>query len=367
MNFHQRITKVQTILRRKKLDAFLISQPANRRYLCGYSAPDHGIGESAGMLLVPASGQVYLLTDFRFKLQAEEETDDDITITLYPKGLLVLLQTILPDLGIRSLGFESDYTLHSFAGKLTKKSADLRIKVVPLLGVVENMRIIKDEAEIDKIRASVKLNEQVFQQILPTITKDQTEVDIAIAIEACMRQLGAESSSFDTIIATGSRSALPHAVPGPVKILPNQPLMIDMGLVLEGYCSDMTRTFSFGNADSQYLTLHRLVRQAQLAGIHSIHAGVPACQVDQAARRIIAEAGYGQYFGHALGHGVGLAVHEEPRLSSKNRKRLQSGMVVTVEPGIYLPGWGGIRLENMVVVHEDGCEILNSDTTWLDI
>jgi Xaa-Pro aminopeptidase len=366
MNFHQRITKVQTILHRKKLDAFLVSQPANRRYLSGYSAPDHGIGESAGVLLIPARGQVRLLTDFRFQLQAEEEVADT-TVSLYPKGLLTLLQTMLPDLGIRSLGFESDYTLHSFAGKLTKKCTDLGIKTVPLLGVIEDMRMIKDEAEIDKIRTSVKLNEQVFQQIFPTITGDQTEVDVAIAIGACMRKLGAESSSFDTIVATGSRSALPHAVPGAVKVLPNQPLMIDMGLVLDGYCSDMTRTFSFGTPDSQYLKLHRLVRKAQLAGIHSIRAGVSASEVDRAARRIIAEAGYGQYFGHALGHGVGIAVHEEPRLSSRNRKRLRTGMVVTIEPGIYLPGWGGIRLENMVVVREDGYEVLNSDSTWLDI
>lgn len=366
MHYHKRIEKVQTALRRKKLDALLVSQPQNRRYLCGYTAPDHGIGESSGILLVPSSGQPHLLTDFRFKLQAEAETTKT-TVTLYPQGLLNLLKTFLPDMGIRSLGFESDYTLHSFAGRLTERCARLNIRTIPLLGLVEDMRIIKDEFEIDKIRTSVRLNEQVFREIFTDIHRERTELDLAIAIETCMRRQGAESPSFDTIVATGSRSALPHAVPGPVQVLEDQPLMIDMGLVLDGYCSDMTRTFAFGNADARYLEIHRLVRKAQLAGIHSIRAGVTAREVDRAARGIIADAGYGQHFGHALGHGVGLAVHEEPRLSSRNRKQLKSGMVVTVEPGIYIPGWGGVRLENMVVVREDGCEVLNSDTTWLDI
>jgi Xaa-Pro aminopeptidase len=280
---------------------------------------------------------------------------------------LALLKEMLPDLGVRSLGFESDYTLHSFAGKLTDKCAGLGIKTVPLAGLVEDLRIVNEEAEIDKIRASVRLNEQVFREIYTEIHPKSTEIDLAIAIETCMRRRGAESPSFNSIVATGSRSALPHAVPGPVQILQNQPLMIDMGLILDGYCSDMTRTFAFGNADARYLEIHRLVRKAQLAGIQSIRAGVTGQTVDQAARDIIAKAGYGQNFGHALGHGVGIAIHEAPRLSSRNRKRLKSGMVVTVEPGIYIPGWGGIRLENMVVVREDGCEILNSDTTWLDI
>jgi Xaa-Pro aminopeptidase len=361
-----RIKKVQAALRRKKLDAILISQPENRRYLCGYSAPDHGIGESSGVLLVPAKGRVHLLTDFRFQLQAKAEAPDAALI-LYPKGLLALLKELLPDLGIRSLGFESDYTLYSFAGKLAEKCKDLGIEISPVTGLVEEMRIVKDDAELEKIRASVRLNEQVFQDIYAEDRRERTEIDLAVAVETRMRMLGAQGPSFQTIVATGSRSALPHAVPGLVRVLENQPLMFDMGLILDGYCSDMTRTFPNGCADARYLEIHRLVRQAQQAGIRAIRAGVSAQKVDQAARAVIADAGYGKYFGHALGHGVGLAVHEAPRLSSRNRKSLRSGMVVTVEPGIYIPGWGGVRLENMVVVRDDGCEILNSDTTWLDI
>jgi Xaa-Pro aminopeptidase len=234
-------------------------------------------------------------------------------------------------------------------------------------GLVEKMRLIKDEDEIAKLRRSVHLNEEVFQEVYKIITPGQTEIDIALALEATMRRKGAESPSFETITATAARSALPHAVPGPVAIQKDQPLMIDMGLILDGYCSDMTRTFIPGTADSKYLEIHRLVRKAQVAATKTIRAGISAAAVDKVARKIISDAGYGKSFGHALGHGVGLAVHEEPRLSSRNRKHLQAGMIVTVEPGIYLPDWGGVRLENMVVVREDGCEVLNQDTTWLDI
>ena len=180
-------------------------------------------------------------------------------------------------------------------------------------------------------------------------------------------RLGAQSPSFATIVATGHNSALPHAVPKTTVITQEKPVMIDMGLILDGYCSDMTRTFMLGDPDEKFLAIHRVVRRAQLAAMAEIRAGVVAAKVDKIARDSIAKAGYGQAFGHSLGHGVGLAVHEEPRLSSRNNKKLQAGMVVTVEPGIYLPEWGGVRLENMVVVREDGCELLNQNSTWMDL
>jgi Xaa-Pro aminopeptidase len=182
-----------------------------------------------------------------------------------------------------------------------------------------------------------------------------------------MRRKGAEKPSFATIVASGANGALPHAVPGDSPLAHNSSLTIDMGLILDGYCSDMTRNLVVGRADKRYKELHRLVRQAHLAGAAAIRAGARCSAVDKVARDIIADAGYGEYFGHSLGHGVGLAVHEEPRLSARSNKTLKAGMIVTVEPGIYIPGWGGIRLENMYVVREEGCENLNNDTTWLDI
>ncbi|MBU0946996.1 MAG: Xaa-Pro peptidase family protein [Proteobacteria bacterium] len=366
MAHSKRIESVQALLRRKKIDALLVSQPQNRRYLSGYTPIDHNIGESSGVLLIPARRPPLLLTDFRFQIQAENEVSD-LEIMLYPKGLIALLHELLPDLAISCLAFESQYTLHSVAAQMQAMADTIGLTLLPVNGLIEEMRLIKSEDEIDKIRRSVLLNEQVFQQIYETIVLGQTEIDIALSLEASMRKLGAESPSFETIVATGRRSALPHAIPGPVAIEANQPLMIDMGLLLDGYCSDMTRTFVPGTRNSKYIEIHRLVRKAQQAATNTIRAGISGAAVDKAARSIISDAGYGDYFGHALGHGVGLAVHEEPRLSSRNRKHLRAGMIVTIEPGIYLPDWGGVRLENMAVVREDGCEILNQDTTWLDI
>lgn len=366
MNYSKRIQRLQAVLRRRKIDAMLIAQPENRRYLSGYTGVDHGIGETSGVLLVPAKGTISLLTDFRYKIQAEQDVNW-AKVLLYPRGLLKLLPQLLTDLSIKTLAFESHYTLHATAEKMTGVLEKVGVRLTPLKGVVEEMRLIKDEEEIACIRRSVRLNEQVFTAVYPSICPGQTEIDVALSIESAMRQNGAEGPSFSSIIASGDRSALPHAVPSAMKVEKDRPLTVDMGLILDGYCSDMTRTFVPGKADARYLELHRLVRKAQLAGMQAIRAGARASDVDKAARKVIATAGYGEFFGHALGHGVGLAVHEDPRLSSQNHKQLKAGMVVTVEPGIYIPGWGGIRLENMVVVREDNCENLNSDTTWLDI
>lgn len=366
MNYEKRIKNLQKQLRRKKVDALLVTQPENRRYLSGFTATDHDIGESSGALLVPARGNGLLLTDFRYRLQAEQEVPH-LQVKVYTRGLVNLLKSLLPKRDIAELAFESDYMLHSTHRAMKDAFRKKGIKLVPVSGMIEKMRIIKDSDEIALIRESVSLNEKVFLDIYPTITTAHTEVDIALALEQKMRILGASGPSFSTIVAANENSALPHAIPGNRHVAANAPLTIDMGLVLNGYCSDMTRTFSPGKATKKYTTIHRIVRQAQLAGMAAIRAGATGKAVDKAARDIIADAGYGEYFGHSLGHGVGLAVHEAPRLSARSKDTLKSGMIVTVEPGIYIPGWGGIRLENMVLVLEDGCENLNSDTTWLDI
>ncbi len=366
MDYQKRLAGLQARLRRKKLDGFLVSRPENRRYLSGYRGGDHGIAETAGLLLVPAKGPLRLLTDFRYRLQAEREVPW-AEVILYDKGIIDLLGRLLPRLAIASLAFESHYTLHSFSEQMAASLQKNNIRAVPVKNLVEDLRQIKDKEEIDRIRAAVRLNEEVFAEVYRDLAACETEIEVALAVESAMRRRGAEGPSFGTIVASGENGALPHAVPGPTPLARDGSLTIDMGLVLDGYCSDMTRNLVPGTASDRYLELHRLVRRAQLAGMAAIRAGVRACDADRAARAIINEAGYGQYFGHSLGHGVGLAVHEEPRVSSRNRKKLRAGMVVTVEPGIYIPGWGGIRLENMVVVREDGCENLNSDSTWLDI
>jgi len=365
LDYSPRIARLQAVLRRKKIDAILVSRPENRRYLSAYRAPDHGINETAGLIFVPARGAARLLTDFRYQLQAEQETS--LEVILYQRGILPLLGSLLDEFEVRRFAFESHYTLHSFSIKLTDLAEKRGVELVPVIDTIEKLREIKSEAEIDIIRRSVRLNETVFREIYEIITPNMTEIEIASAIEAKMREAGAEGPSFDTIVASGKNGALPHAVPTGKKIGNNSAVTIDMGLILDGYCSDMTRTFVLGKTDKTYKHIHRLVRKAQKAGMAAVKPGVLIKDVDRAARKIIADDGHGKHFGHSLGHGVGLAVHEAPSVSYRSRRKLKPGMIITIEPGIYIPGWGGIRLENMVVVRENGCENLNTDTTFLDI
>lgn len=351
-----RIIRLQSGLRRRHIDGLLVSQPDNRRYLSGYTAPDHGIQESSGLLLIPAKGRPYLLTDARFTLQAEAEAQLFL-VELYSRGLLPLLERLINRLGLQSLAFESDYLLHSTFQRLAGMANKRGLTLVPQLGLIEAMREVKSADELELLRASTRLNETVFQSVYATIEPGMTEREIALALELTMREMGAEGPSFPTIVAFGTNAARPHAVPTDRELQAGDLVLIDMGLIHRGYCSDMTRTFVAGRPDRTYIDRHRVVRAAMQAGIGAIRAGVTGAEVDRVARQVIADAGYGDHFGHSLGHGVGLAVHEAPRLSRTNRKKLRAGMVVTVEPGIYLPEWGGIRLENMVVVGEHGPEV----------
>ena len=357
---------IQNSLKRRKLDGLLITQPENRRYLSGYTATDSSISETSGVLLIPVKGTPFLLTDSRFELHAKEEAEG-FEVVLYPKGMLALLKNLLPKLNIKRLGFESHYMLHSSAEKMSSALGKKNVELVPLTDLVEKMRLRKQSEEIEKIQKSVLLNEEVFQEVFKRLKPGMTEVEVALQIENTMRLKGAERPSFDTIVAGGPNGALPHAVPSNRPLQKGEPIVIDMGLILDGYCSDMTRTVVLGTPDSKTKKLFRLVRKAQKAGMAAIKAGVIAKDVDRAARQVIEKAGYGDKFGHGLGHGVGIAVHEPPSLSKRSRKKLKEGMVVTVEPGVYLPGWGGIRLENMVEVRADGCRNFNRDTTFLDI
>lgn len=347
-------------------DAILVTQPENRRYLSGYSAADSTIAESSGVLLIPRRGTPFLLTDFRFDLQARDEAPG-FEVMLYAHGLFSLLEQLLPRLSVRRLAFESHYFLHSSALKFEKMCKTMGVEPVATTGLIEEFRRLKTQDELDKIRRSVALNEQVFQAIFTDLTVGKSERQVALEIDNAMRQLGAQGPSFDTIVAAGPNGALPHAVPSERPIEEGEPIVIDMGVRLDGYCSDMTRTVVLGTPDEMTVGVIRLVRQAQVAAIAAIRAGETCRRVDGVARRIISEAGYGRQFGHGLGHGVGLAVHEAPSLSRRSGKKLKQGMVVTVEPGIYLEGWGGVRLENMVAVTDDGAWVLNQDTTFLDI
>ncbi|MFA6284857.1 MAG: Xaa-Pro peptidase family protein [Desulfurivibrionaceae bacterium] len=360
------LERIRRSLKRRQLDGILVTQPENRRYLSGYTARDHAINESAGVLLIPCEGEPYLLTDSRFHLQAEQEAAGFL-VKLYPRGLFPLLRLLLKKLRIKRLAFESHYFLHSTSLTLAKLADSLKVELAPLTGFVEELRLAKDVEELARIERAVLLNEAVFQEIYPTLRPGQTEKEVAHAIENAMRLKGAERPSFETIVAGGPNAALPHATPSARPLVAGETIVIDMGLVLDGYCSDMTRTVVLGTPDAKTVALFRLVRKAQLAGLNSLRAGISGMAVDKIARSVIERAGLGERFGHGLGHGVGLNVHEGPSLNYRNRKPLGAGMVVTVEPGVYIPGWGGIRLENMAVVEKEGCRVLNRDTTFLDL
>ncbi|MGV1100446.1 M24 family metallopeptidase [Thiovibrio sp. JS02] len=360
------LARIRHGLKRRKLDAVLITQPENRRYLSGYTATDHSINESSGVLLIPCGGDPFLLTDSRFFLQAEREAEGFV-VKLYPRGLFPLLRSLLRRCKVRRLAFESHYFLHSSSQTLGSLAEKIQVELVPLTGLVEELRLVKDAGELAKIESAVRLNEKVFQEVYKTLRPGQTEKEVAGKIETAMRLLGASGPSFDTIVASGPNAALPHAVPGQRALREGETIVIDMGLILDGYCSDMTRTVVLGTPDAKTVALFRLVRKAQLAGLRSLRAGITGQAVDKIARSVIERAGLGERFGHGLGHGVGLNVHEGPSLNYRNRKPLAAGMVVTVEPGVYIPDWGGIRLENMAVIEEKGCRLLNQDSTFLDL
>jgi Xaa-Pro aminopeptidase len=357
---------LQKKLTNRKIDALLISQPDNRRFISGYSALDTSINESSGHLLVHRKGTPILLTDSRFQLHATAECPD-FEIILYPKGLLDSLSKLISSLKIKNLAFESDYFLYSRAQDLIKIGKNLSIEITPAPGLIEKLRLQKNKIDQPKIRKSVILNEKVFKRVYRTMKPGVTEISVALQIEATMKQMGAERPSFETIVASGPNGASPHAVPTDRIIKKNEPIVIDMGLVLDGLCSDMTRTIVLGKPDKFTKKIFRIVRKSQLKAAKLLKANIACKTVDNAARSFISKNGYGKNFGHGLGHGVGYAVHEPPSLGPRSTKKLAAGMVVTIEPGIYIPEWGGVRLENMYIIKKNGYELLNQDSTFLDI
>jgi Xaa-Pro aminopeptidase len=298
-----------------------------------------------------------MATDFRYYEQVGREAPD-FELARIQTRVSDLLPEVLADLGIRRLGFESQHLTVEQLSTFSKAAEG--VEWLPLENTVEKIRAVKDQDEIDALRRSAALNDDAFAHLLEVIEPGMTEREAAWEIEAYMRSHGASKVAFDLIVAAGPNGALPHARPGDQAIQPGAPVVIDIGCVLDGYCSDMTRTFCLGEPSSRYLEVWNLVLQAQEAAEAVIRAGTSGIETDAAARDLIVEAGYGDYFGHGLGHGVGLAVHEGPRASRLSEDTFESGMSLTVEPGIYLPGEFGVRIEDLVIISEDGIEILTN-------
>lgn len=342
-----RLKKLRQILAEQNLDAILISQPENRLYLSGFTG-------SSGWLLISA-GRAVLATDFRYYEQVGREAPG-FELARIRDEFQKLLPTLLTDLGVRRLGFESQ---HVTVDQFTNWSqASEGVEWVPLQDTVETVRMVKEEGEIESLRRSVALTDAAFAHLLEVIRPGMTEQEAAWEIEVYMRTHGASKIAFDLIVASGPNGALPHARAGDRMIQPGEPIVVDIGCVVDGYCSDMTRTFCLGRPETRYLEVWNLVLQAQEAAEAGIHAGLSGVEADALARRVIQDAGYGEQFGHGLGHGVGLAIHERPRASWLSKDILSAGMSLTVEPGIYLPGEFGVRLEDLVIVREEGVEVL---------
>lgn len=354
-----RIQQVRKKMDEQNLDGFMVSVAENRRYLSGYSAEDTQFDETAGALLV-TQDRLLIATDARFELQAEQEVPAWERF-IYKNGLATELPEALQELGVGRLGFESVRVSVQQSEKMRDAllKAGMKVAMVGVENLVEDLRLRKSEAEIEALRRALHLAEDAFEKILKKLAPGRTEAEIAWSLERAMREAGAEALSFPVIAAAGPTAALPHAIPGDRRIGPGEPLLFDWGAKLDGYCSDISRTVVLKKPDDAFKKVFSAVFDAQKKAIEAIRPGISGKTVDGIARDHIEQAGFGGRFGHGLGHGVGLAIHEAPRLSPVREDMLQPGMVVTVEPGIYLPEWGGVRLENMVAVREDGAEVLN--------
>lgn len=354
-----RLEKLRKDLHDRSIDTFWVLNEENRQYLSGFRGHDGQCDESAGSLFIAQSRQL-LTTDSRYIEQAGNEAPSFEPLC-YTKGIIDLLPGILKDLKTKRLGFEAgrlSYLQFQKVSEALQKSG-ISVDLVPCEGMVEGLRIIKEDFEIEAIKRSIAITELALTAILNGLAPGMSEKDVAWSIEREIRERGAEEVSFSPIVASGENSALPHAIPADRKIKSGEPILFDLGSRLDGYCSDMSRTVILGKPDTKFRNVIQAVYDAQQRAIESIKAGVSSKSVDKVARDHIDKKGFKGKFGHGLGHGVGLAVHEKPALNPTHDIILEPGMVVTVEPGIYIPGWGGVRLENMVVVQENRAEVLN--------
>ena len=357
--FQRRLERVKELLAGQPFDTFLVSEPWNRAYLSGFWAEDMQLTESSGFLLITEKSQV-LTTDFRYMEQAQNEANN-FQVLIYKENLTNVLPEIFASLGTRNLGFENQHLTYGRFVKIQEVLQEWNSKseLLPADGLVEGLRMVKESEEIQAIRNSLALTESVLETILDEAQVGMREKELAWRIEQLMRERGAESIAFPPIVASGPGAALPHAVASDRKLQESETIIIDLGARVDHYCSDMTRTLIIGKPDGKIREIYSVVREAQLRAMAAVKAGVNSLEVDKVARDYIASEGYGDNFGHGLGHGVGLAVHEKPGFNKSSAVSLEENMVVTIEPGIYLPGWGGVRLENMVRVTTAGCENLN--------
>lgn len=350
-----RLALLQERLGAAGLERLLVTHLPNIQYLTGFTG-------TAGFLVLGPTGAV-LITDFRYETQAEREVGTVVTVTIERANTWDRLGRVLNEFGSGPLGFEATAMT---ARDLRRLQALVASPLQPTEDLVEGLRVIKDAGEVDAIRRAVAVAQDALAAVLPRIAPGQRELDVAAELERALRVRGSEWHPFPTIAASGPRSALPHARTTDRVIQPGEWLLLDFGAQVGGYSADLTRTVVVGRrADARQREVYEVVRQAQLRARTGIRAGQRGRDADLLARSVIAEAGFGEAFGHSLGHGLGLEVHEAPRLSPTAELPIPAGAVVTIEPGIYLPGWGGVRLEDDLHVTPGGPDLLSDGRTEL--
>ncbi len=337
----------------REVDAILVSGAENRRYLSGFSG-------SAGYLLI-SSEQAHLATDFRYTEQASAQSPH-FNVEQVRVGWDWLL-TRLKESGAKRLGFEGQAmtvaTYNSLAKAISEDSDLAQVELVPFTDLTDDQRSSKDLDELELLQRAIDASDLAMEQVCPNIREGMTEQEVAWRMEMAMRDAGSDGISFDTIVAAGPNGAMPHHMPTDRAIQRGEPIVIDMGARVGGYCSDITRTVVVGEPDEMFHKIYGIVLDAQLTAIREVKIGMNGEEADKLARDVIVDAGYGDNFGHSLGHGVGLAVHEMPRVSPRSEDPLGVNSVFTVEPGIYLSGWGGVRIEDIVILGEGGATPLS--------
>jgi len=345
--YQSRLKAARKIMDSSHLDGILFSSLENIRYLCGFTGSDGA--------LVITQRDSFFLTDSRYWTQSEEEVKES-QIIHYRKKMEGIF-SLLFDLKLKRIGFESvflPFSTHQFLiGRLAPEA-----KLIPLEDEMKNIRALKDTQELALLRTAIEIASSAFLHILERLKEGVLEREVALEMEWFMKRNGAETLGFDIIIASGKRSALPHGRASGKRIEKGDFILIDFGLGSQGYHSDQTRTVVCGNPSLEQQKIYRIVKEAHDKAIDKVRPGIPICEVDGAARDHIRNQGYGEYFSHGTGHGIGLAVHEDPVVNGENKGLVQEGMVFTIEPGIYLPDWGGVRIEDMVLVTPHGAEVL---------
>ncbi|MGB3016516.1 MAG: Xaa-Pro peptidase family protein [Ignavibacteria bacterium] len=331
------------------IDAFLVRKLPNVRYLSGFSG-------SAGSLLI-TNHKNYFVTDFRYKTQSATEVDKAFEVIVYTQNSLNFLKDIIQENGLRKIGFEADYVTFAEANLLKKDFPEAEF--VPMENTVESITVKKNAAEIELTKKAVEITDKVFLEVLNIIKPGITERQVSAHISFFHKMFGADGDSFDAIVAAGERSAFPHARPTDRIIREGELVKLDFGCTFSGMKSDMTRTIAIGRIPDECMKIYEIVREAQRRALESVKAGMHARAVDAVARDFIKENGYGSNFGHGLGHGLGYDIHEKPALNERSEYVLEENNIITIEPGIYVEGLGGVRIEDDIVVTKEGCEILN--------